>query len=121
MEERFTKYTRLLDPAGDGERPGDAPGVREPERRLMFAVLVDAITHRDGWWVAGYGGLGPFTFVNVCEVLGFDHRRLGAALLVAFARDGAIWRPRRRLAIGMNAANRGRTRRRRAQVKSSSA
>lgn len=117
MDERLARYSSLLDPATVGEASSmlAADGwLPEPERKLMFAVLVDAITEKDAWWVAGVGGLGPFTFENVCEPLGFDRERLAFALLAAFAADAALRRPRRQAsAAGCVSAQRlaGRARR----------
>lgn len=109
MDEKLAQYSGLLDPATMGEMDGPATladRLPEPERKLMFAVLVDAITNKDGWWVAGIGGQGPFTFENVCETLGFDRKHLGMRLLAAFAADAALRRPRRAVSVGMSAQGR---------------
>jgi len=53
-----------------------------PEKRLMAAVLLDALVHlqREGStgaaevrsWIAGHGARGIFSFSGVCEALGID-------------------------------------------------
>lgn len=62
-----------------------------PEKRLMFAVLLDAISRlrqRYGArgleaerWIQDDGDEGIFSFANVCAVLGFEPRSLAAGLL----------------------------------------
>ena len=62
-----------------------------PEKRLMFAVLLDAITQlrqRDSTraieaehWIRDAEDDGVFSFSNVCSVLGFESRSLANGLL----------------------------------------
>ena len=62
-----------------------------PEKRLMFAVLLDAITQlrqRDSTraieaehWMRDSHDQGVFSFANVCGVLGFEPGSLAAGLL----------------------------------------
>jgi hypothetical protein len=62
-----------------------------PEKRLMFAVLLDAITQlrqRDSTraieaehWIRDEADEGVFSFANVCGVLGFEARSLANGLL----------------------------------------
>jgi len=62
-----------------------------PEKRLMFAVLLDAITQlrqRDstraieaGHWMRNRADGGVFSFANVCGVLGFEPESLAGGLL----------------------------------------
>ncbi len=77
-----------------GKRDWGAHALRgEPERRLMFAVLLDAINRvlRPGirvrqrasqlvWkelaWFRSRDFSAPFSFVNLCEALGVDPNRL---------------------------------------------
>ena len=63
-----------------------------PEKRLMFAVLLDAITQlrRSGGtealeavhWIRDRKDDGFFSFANVCGVLGFEPTFLARGLLV---------------------------------------
>lgn len=66
-------------------------GARDmPEKRLMAAVLLDALVHlqREGStgaaevraWIAGYGAGGVFSFASVCEALGIDAGYLARGL-----------------------------------------
>ena len=119
-DERLAKYTALVDPATDGP-PGllfaADRGLREPERQLLFAVLLDAIKVHDRAWISGVGGVWPFTFENVCETFGMDPGSLQRKLLVVFARGGRIARPpRRAVALGMSAQARAAHNRRREPV-----
>lgn len=112
---RCDPYDLMLDPAANGEvdrGPGMLRGICEPEQDLLFAVLLDAIRQRDRVWVEGVGGVGPFTFVNVCDVFGFDTGRLQEKLLNIFAHVSAIKRPRRMHSIGMSAQARAAHRKR---------
>jgi hypothetical protein len=62
-----------------------------PEKRLMFAVLLDAVIHlqrRDSrgaseaaQWIEGAQDDSPFSFENICESLGLETTRLANALL----------------------------------------
>jgi hypothetical protein len=62
-----------------------------PEKRLMFAVLLDAVIHlqrRDSRgaaeaveWIAGEPDGSVFSFQNICEALGLEPSRLARALL----------------------------------------
>ncbi len=62
-----------------------------PEKRLMFAVLLDAITQlrqRDStraveaeFWIRDAEDEGVFSFANVCGVLGFEPTSLATGLL----------------------------------------
>ena len=62
-----------------------------PEKRLMFAVLLDAITQlrqRDSTraqeaerWIRDNEDDGVFSFANLCAVLGFDADFLASGLL----------------------------------------
>ncbi len=68
-----------------------------PEKRLMFAVLLDAIGHlrrREStraveaeFWIRDEEDEGVFSFANVCGVLGFEPHSLAAGLL---AKDSLI-------------------------------
>ena len=71
---------------------GSAIGLPDsPEKRLMFAVLLDAITQlrqRDSTraqeaerWIRDYEDDGVFSFANVCSVLGFEAGFLASGLL----------------------------------------
>lgn len=90
----------------------------QPERRLMLAVLSDAIVlfqtrgprttlHRDledaRRWVLSDDRLWPFSFVNVCETLGIAFQPLRRALLKSRAGPSSIQRSaaRRRLLAGI--------------------
>jgi hypothetical protein len=82
-----------------------------PEKRLMAAVLLDALVHlqRDGSsgaaevraWIAGSGRGSPFSFANVCEALGLDPSYLARGLMdrprIAARRVRLV---RRRISIG---------------------
>jgi hypothetical protein len=67
-----------------------------PEKRLMFAVLLDAIAHlrrRDSTrgaeaeeWIRDSDDEGVFSFVNVCAVLGFEPGCLARGLLAPNSR-----------------------------------
>ena len=62
-----------------------------PEKRLMFAVLLDAVIHlqrRDSRgaaeaveWIRGEGDGSVFSFRNICESLGLEPSGLARALL----------------------------------------
>jgi hypothetical protein len=62
-----------------------------PEKRLMFAVLLDAVIHlqrRDSRgaaeaveWIRGEGDGSVFSFENICESLGLEPSGLARALL----------------------------------------
>ena len=63
-----------------------------PEKRLMFAVLLDAViqlqrrnssggTEAEIWVRGEAGDDGPFSFRNVCEALGLDATYLAQGLL----------------------------------------
>jgi hypothetical protein len=62
-----------------------------PEKRLMFAVLLDAISQlrrREStraveaeFWIRDEEDEGVFSFANVCGVLGFEPRSLAEGLL----------------------------------------
>jgi hypothetical protein len=62
-----------------------------PEKRLMFAVLLDAVIHlqrRDSRgaaeaidWIRGEGDGSVFSFQNICESLGLEPSGLARALL----------------------------------------
>ncbi len=62
-----------------------------PEKRLMFAVLLDAVIHlqrRDSRgaaeaveWIRGEGDGSVFSFQNICESLGLEPTGLARALL----------------------------------------
>jgi hypothetical protein len=62
-----------------------------PEKRLMFAVLLDAVIHlqrRDSRraaeaveWIRGKGNGSVFSFQNICESLGLEPTGLARALL----------------------------------------
>jgi len=62
-----------------------------PEKRLMFAVLLDAVIHlqrRDSRgaaeaveWIEGEAEDGVFSFQNICESLGLEPGGLARALL----------------------------------------
>ena len=63
-----------------------------PEKRLMFAVLLDAVIQLQRRsspaateaeiWIRGEGGHeAPFSFANVCEALGLDAGYLARGLL----------------------------------------
>jgi hypothetical protein len=76
-------------------------GLWQPEKRLMLAVLENALSpllrnpaRRHGRmverrpltaevkaWIASDAGQWPFSFVNICHVLGLDEDALRAALL----------------------------------------
>lgn len=67
-----------------------------PEKRLMFAVLLDAITQlrqRDStraieaeFWIRDEHDDGVFSFNTVCSVLGFEPTSLAAGLLAKNSR-----------------------------------
>jgi hypothetical protein len=62
-----------------------------PEKRLMFAVLLDAISQlrqrqstraiEAEQWIRDEADEGVFSFANVCGVLGFEPRSLASGLL----------------------------------------
>jgi hypothetical protein len=63
-----------------------------PEKRLMFAVLLDAViqlqrrnstgaTEAEIWIRGEEGDAAPFSFPNVCDALGLDPTYLGRGLL----------------------------------------
>ena len=62
-----------------------------PEKRLMFAVLLDAViqlqgrNHKDAAeaeeWIRDRGEDSPFTFGNICEALGIAPEPLARGLL----------------------------------------
>lgn len=65
-------------------------GLLSPERRLMLAVLADAIVQlrRGGTartaeerWILASGHSSPFAFTNICDALGIDAPRLARRLL----------------------------------------
>jgi hypothetical protein len=68
-----------------------------PEKRLMFAVLLDAVIQLQGRnpkdaaeaerWIRDTGEDSPFTFRNICEALGIAPERLAPGLL--------LWRTRK--------------------------
>jgi len=71
-----------------------------PEKRLMFAVLLDAViqlqrrnsvgaTEAEIWIRGDAGGDGPFSFRNVCDALGLDATYLAHGLLAWRASPGA--------------------------------
>ncbi len=71
---------------------GESLGIPDsPEKRLMFAVLLDAITQlrqRDStraieaeFWIRDEHDDGVFSFANVCGVLGFEPTSLAGGLL----------------------------------------
>lgn len=77
---------------------GEALGLPDsPEKRLMFAVLLDAITQlrqrqstraiEAEHWIRDHADGGVFSFANVCGVLGFEPGLLGRGLL---AKDSPI-------------------------------
>jgi hypothetical protein len=77
---------------------GEAIGLPDsPEKRLMFAVLLDAITQlrqRDSTraieaeqWIRDTEDEGVFSFTNVCAALGFEPTCLAGGLL---ARDSLL-------------------------------
>jgi len=82
-----------------------------PEKRLMAAVLLDALVQlqRDGssgaaevrTWIAGSGRGSLFSFANVCEALGVDPSYLARGLMdrprIAARRVRLV---RRRISIG---------------------
>lgn len=69
----------------------------QPEKRLMFAVLSDGVDivmtargttnvrrrmlfHETAAWIRSDDREWPYSFVNLCEALGFDFQRLRAGL-----------------------------------------
>ena len=77
---------------------GDRPALAEPERRLLLAVLVDAIVRFQRLasappgvrrrelleaerWIRSDDHVWPCSFVNVCEALDLAHAPLRRALL----------------------------------------
>ena len=64
---------------------------QSPEKRLMFAVLLDAVIQLRGRnekdaaeaeaWIRESGEDSPFAFRNICEALGIDADYLGRGLL----------------------------------------
>ena len=98
-----------FDPTFTGD---DAPTVNiaEPERRLLFAVLVDAILRARRLseaprtaarhelleaerWIRSEDRSWPCSFVNVCEALGLAHEPLRRAVL-SWRRQGPSTRKR---------------------------
>jgi len=68
-----------------------------PEKRLMLAVLLDAIVHLHRPGSAGAAEAGrwilsesrsPFTFINICEALGIEATYLTRGLLAWRANPG---------------------------------
>jgi hypothetical protein len=84
---------------------------RTPEKRLMLAVLVDALIHleRGGqsgvearrWIEAGACGTSAVTFAHACDVLGLHREYLARGILAwgddPSARRGARRAPRHRI------------------------
>ena len=86
----------------------DVRGMWQPEKRLMLAVLENALLpmlrnpgRRHGRvverrplsvevkaWIASDAQEWPFSFLNICHVLGFDEDALRAALLRKATSDG---------------------------------
>jgi hypothetical protein len=69
-------------------------GALQPERRLMLAVLEDAVVryrrdphgrdgHESALWFASEDTSWPYSFTNVCDVLGLDRRAVRDALDIA--------------------------------------
>jgi hypothetical protein len=103
-------------------RPSPAAEVTRPERRLMLALLSDAVVvlqrrapghpgdaARDvkeaERWVLSDDRRWPYSFVNVCDALGLAHQPLRRALLGCSALAGAARRTsRRRLLAGKHGA-----------------
>jgi hypothetical protein len=82
-----------------------------PEKRLMAAVLLDAMVHlqRDGStgaaevraWIAGEGRGHLFSFDNVCEALGLDAGYLARGLAARpRVPRGRVRLIRRRISVG---------------------
>ena len=87
---------------------GHVRGLWQPEKRLMLAVLENALlpllrnpARRHGRrverrpltaevkaWIASDAQGWPFSFLNICHVLGFDEDALRAALLRKATSDG---------------------------------
>ena len=71
-----------------------------PEKRLMFAVLLDAVILLQGCsqkdaseaeeWIRGDGDDSPFAFRNVCEALGIEAGYLARGLLSWRSRRAAL-------------------------------
>lgn len=76
--------------------PGASAGM--PEKRLIFAVLLDAITQlRRGneidageaaRWIGQEGEAAPISFGDVCDALGFEAQGLARELLAWRPQDG---------------------------------
>jgi len=82
-----------IDYAGPVPEDAASSGRATGERALMSAVLADAVVCMSEWrrrpqvayearrWVASGSRDWPFSFVNLCETLGFDPERLRRCLL----------------------------------------
>ena len=101
-----SRRSRKADPLGRGAVDVSVPDVvlpdqffsdtalglpDSPENRLMFAVLLDAISQlrqrqstralEAQQWIRDEADEGVFSYANVCGVLGFEPRSLAAGLL----------------------------------------
>ena len=88
-ERRQEHELETLLPAQLYQPPG--PAALQPEKRLMLAVLEDAViaslrlpSQREGResiaWMASDDTSWPYSFANLCEALGFDRGAVRAAL-----------------------------------------
>jgi hypothetical protein len=118
VEGRSPFAVGLFNGATPGRTPGDPPDFTwrtRPERRLLLAVLSDAIvvlTRRESAahridrrdvdatarWVLSDDRRWPCSFVNVCEALGLAHQPLRRALLRPREVEGRVPTRRRLLA-----------------------
>jgi hypothetical protein len=78
-----------------------APTSDRPEKRLLFAVLLNAITHlqspdvhdaaeAEHWIRSNDTSESPFSFHSICEVLGIDAHYLGRGLLTWCSRATSV-------------------------------
>ncbi len=91
-----------------------------PEKRLMFAVLLDAISQlrqrqstraiEAEFWIRDEADEGVFSFANVCGVLGFEPRSLANGLLAKNSpiAPRAPWRHPRTSRLRVRPRRRGR-------------
>jgi hypothetical protein len=104
----------ILDPTIAEELFGDVGGKgTSSEKRLMYAVLVDAIIHlahgdatgieARRWIKGGAFGTPAITFQDTCEALGFDRDYLARGILAwvddPLAHKGPRRTPRRRRVV----------------------
>jgi hypothetical protein len=125
----------LPSPVADMFEPGTVlpaqlfPSTRaamQPERRLMLAILEDAVATAERYgrarfrgrraqvearvWILSDDVRWPFSFVNVCDTLGLDPRCLRRGLAKLVARAGDRSEPAKPVRLAMRRMSGSRTR-----------